>query len=427
MKPTACLLVALFLASCSTPDVKAPEPIPYSASTPGILLPSAMPNTETPTTSPAPTPRSGTGNRGFIDREVEIQARSLNQVDLPGALVLNNRDAHLLCLETMASAILPTGDWLVRYSPQAVSPHGAYFAYVDPRLKGALHLVTPTGSVQAVPDWEIGPFWSIIGWLGPQTVALTQDLTPPGTVFLYNVIDGRLSRLEPPFPEISDNGALHATDRDALAPFAIYDPRLERVLVERFNEYQGGAYELWDVQTATLLWTSPGSRGSRPVWSPDASLFAVDSVLSVAPDSLDETKTLRVLDRSGFELIRIDRFGGPVAWSHIGNSIAGQWAYPSECTEPCPSQVALHSVESGLTTLFKIASDASGPLDQYPVWSPDSTMLAFNTGVLDEEFYFGDPNVVEIVILDLVNEVAWRIASESWVLGWIAACPEAAR
>lgn len=395
-----------------------------SSPTPGIPLPSQVTITDTPAPPPVPTPRAGTGNRGFINRKVEIQTRSATQVRLPGALVLDNRDAHLLCLETMLSSTLPTGDWLVRYSPQAVSPYGAYFAYVDPRLKGSLYLVTPTGSVEAVPDWETGPFWSIIGWLGPQTIALTQDLTPPGTVFLYNVTDGSVSTLAPPFPEVTDNGDLVVTDRDALAPFAIYDLQLERVLVRRFKENQGdAAYELWDVQSHALLWTSPGFLGSRPVWSPDASLFAVDSVLSGPQDTIDETETLRILDRDGFELIRIDRFGGPVAWSHDGKAVAGKWAYSSECTEHCPSQVALHSPESGQTTLFRVTSAAAGPLDQYPVWSPDSTMLAFNTGVLDEDRYFGDPTIIEIIILDLVNEVAWTIPSRSWVLGWIAACP----
>ncbi len=427
MRASIVSITLLILLSASCTNVLVSETPPSHIPAPTAFLPlrtSTRPVTPTTKSPESLTPSEAPRSR---QRYVDMTDAPERPPTVNGALVLDQEGNGLLfCLDTLATAPLPpVGVNLPEYSAQLASLDGTRFSYLGPEMDpdGLLYVVEADGKVREASNWSTGGLWQLIGWLDGTSLALKRYTDLDGTIFRYDFVNAALTIIHPSFPTTSANGDLAITDIDAHTPFPLYDPGLSRVIVKRLRsgDRPTGAFELWDANSGEMLLQFNGFLRNRPVWAPDGSVFAASAEFDPDPEGLERTQTLLVFDREGIELSRVERFYGPLTWSHDGRWIAGGTPLHISCTDSCPIGVSLYSASDRETVIYEVQSAGAGSLDQFPVWSPDSSMLAVNSGLLRDDGHLPDP--VEVIILDLMNQIAWRIPIQARVLGWLAKCP----
>jgi hypothetical protein len=296
------------------------------------------------------------------------------------------------------------------YSSPKISPDWKWMAYevvsVDENLQAQnlqLRIVSADGQEMPVTGWK--PDWQLIGWKDNETLNFETMREDDYYVIVFNPRTGEATEtLLPPL----HNRFLGSFVYPSGLP-AYYDPTYTRVAYAT----EGSKFVLWNVPDEKLLWERIA--GEEIIfgvhWSPDSQQVAV-------PGLVERGKAeLFVVDRDGEEKQMTNLKSaypgmntdiGDFNWSPSGRYIA-LWlnVYPGEYWEQW--RLAILDLQTGILTDTCISDGRRHD----PLWSPNARQVAF------EGFETDNPDVFDLVVLDIGSNMAIRLPHELGLIGWM--------
>lgn len=318
---------------------------------------------------------------------IEAPRESIQIASAEGALLLSGPGPYsnfLYFPHSREQASLP-GAWVDLSDDQpsvAVSPSRSALAYVElTRAQTTrVHVVADGGSLLREYLLPEETKYAIVQWLDDVHLALANPRLPDGVLQVMDVRDGSLASIEPVFPLSTGDGPLAWSMRSA---YVRYNPTADRAILARFVDNQVEpplpmkfTFELWDIPTATLLWTTTGGGWSQaPQWSRRGEAFVAgfDSYYATYEHTSD-CAALHLVSASAEDRVLDDCVWLGYSWSPDGESIA-VWKESS----PRSPRLKIFNLMENTVEDYSIHFASDTFLASYlpPVWSPDSRYLAF--------------------------------------------------
>ncbi|MGC1374776.1 MAG: hypothetical protein WA821_01045 [Anaerolineales bacterium] len=312
----------------------------------------------------------------------------------------------------------------------AISPDRKQLAYTY-FLKGPLQIVDSSGAQiasQPLPQGWVG----VLRWIDMDTLLMEKfaeeiDYYRDASSIIYHFKTGEQQELPPNYPGI-DLSTRYQWGNYSYTR-TVYDPSFSRVI------YPG--LVLWDMQNnrqiVELHQGIEQTLGGAPQWSQDGSFF----IASVSPQAevlgtLYKNATDGLPYKGGYELMRVSRDGQAQRLTTLTTQYyAGEeafslspdekhiafWLVPDYGVDPvwkAPKSLAILDMESGEITDLGIPGGESSVA---PIWSPDGKYLVVSRlapdGTVDKSTF------PDVLLVDLENKQAVRIAENSVVRGWM--------
>jgi hypothetical protein len=312
-------------------------------------------------------------------------------------------------------AVSPSHQWLAYYAENTADETHSRLIVTDASGRAA------SAKVISKRDW-----WALDSWAGNDQLLLDKYQSVPGIslatplpVVAFNPFKGLQDELLGKYPDMVNLYPKIEWQEYGFSA-AGYDPTLSLVVYAR----QDGKIVLWDVKAARAITQlqSAASFGDGPVWLPDGSRFAIDSIpgspTSAAEDFWKEelfiVERVGTVSRATFLTEQFSRVNiSGYQWSPDGSHIA-MWIRLQPDTFPdLPKglsyieRLALLDPKTGAITLFCIPGGSSvAPI----VWSPDSTQLLIDR--LKDGVY-------DTVLVDIQNGWAAVLGENAVPEGWL--------
>ena len=318
----------------------------------------------------------------------------------------------LFCLETS-----PDGKWIVYEQDSQASPTGSW-----------LVVQSIDGQQKKVPENSEWVNFGDYVWLDNQRLIFNNFINPPDVqrllhdpaypMVVINPFTGEQSELSSDYPGLTV-GDGSAGEMGLGYSDVAYDPSLNLVIFPARDEEYNYYIVLWDWHSQTVLAkVESQSRGfgRYPVWSPDATQFAV-AVTNAIKDQRGIDEWYRV-SREG-QVEQLTHFGDYFSSSEIG--AAYNWSPDGRklafwidlSPSPCPGlRLAILDVTTKEVTNTCLPGTRKYALP--PLWSLDSRYLII-------EDYSNPP--IKTILVDTENGRAFDITShvgDSRPIGWLA-------
>ena len=437
----------LLMASCANiPESEVALPHETETSLPNALsisptatiAPSAtVAPTKRATGTPLPlSPTPSETNTPNIPPEANLIVTCLQVVDeypdsvvFGGTLVIGGYQdeptTYLWNLETGAKIALPDR----AYGDFAVSPDGTRLAFTelgDP--DDWIRIVTAEGQQQSLPRIEN---WSSINqWLDDENLIIDHTSETIHSSVILNINSGQAQIFTPNYPNIYLFDVPYRGWGGYAYTVSVFDPMLTRVVYpaivpgnpSRLN------YVIWDLQSNAMISnlevTPPSVIEHGPVWSPSGNEFIVayptrEDALNYIPD--DELYSInrdglvtKLTNLSAYFTVGVDI--RHYSWSPDGHKVAF-WMQPNPPagTHDDPQmELAILDLMTQQVTLYCINGDfRDGGWD--PIWAQNSQQLLVKS--LSAE------GTGQLVILDVAQGIAVRIANDTRPYGWMISDP----
>jgi Tol biopolymer transport system component len=263
-----------------------------------------------------------------------------------------------------------------------------------------------------------------LGWQNNNQVLIDISASSsPYPILVFNPFTGSSKELTPNFPNIyTTSQNFMAWWHSYAAAMTIYDSALQLVLYPQSPT----DLVLWDMNHKRELVKihTQNPYGSRPQWSPDNQIIAVD----VSTGSEYFSDEIVVINRKG-EVKILTNFRntiGPVDvqeynWSPDGRYLAF-WYNTNPEEKNSVYELATLAIDTGKTTNYcvfdYIRSDEISLLA--PIWSPDGNEIIVRGNTTKE---IGIVNMDEIFLLDLARKYLVKIEENVVPLGWMIDAP----
>mgnify|MGYP001125627955 FL=1 len=438
--------IMLLMGSCAN--------IPESEDTPPQETKTSIPNTISispastiaPSATAAPTKRStdtplplsptpSETNTPNIPPEANLIVTCLQVVDeypdgvvFGGTLVIGGiqyEPDYLWNLETGEKIDLPDRD----YGDYAVSPDGTRLAFTElGNPDDWIRIVTADGQQQSIPQIEN---WVYINqWLDDENLIIDQRSESIDSSVVLNIHSGQVQKFTPNYPEIYLRDVPYRGWGGYAYTASVFDPMLTRVVYPAIVPGNPSKlnYVIWDLQSSAMISNLELNAASVvehvPVWSPSGNEFIVayptredsryfipdDELYSINRDGL----VTKLTNLSAYFTVGVNirRY----SWSPDGDKVAF-WMQPNPPagTHDDPQmELAILDLITQQVTLYCIPGDfRDGGWD--PIWAQNSQQLLVKS--LSAE------GTGQLVILDVAQGIAVRIANDKRPYGWMISAP----
>lgn len=334
-------------------------------------------------------------------------------VQLSGKLALDGAQPYLLDVGTKSKEYLPIegANDKDTVSDLKVSPDGKKLVFILYRYNQQtgefqdehLELFQGDGVQQEVDSWR-SDFGTLIRWFGDDWLLFVPAGRDPGTIILFNPVDGVTKEVPGKFQGMYDLPPIPAWYQGT-NPLPLYDASLS--LAVFLQEDDAMNFILWDTKANNLLWkkriTDPGV---QPQWSPSG-----ERILFAIPDG--HIFDFYGVDRMGHES-RLTNLGtnyqfvymGPFSWSPDGQKIAF-WVDARNDKDTFNPSLAVFDITKG-----EIVNYCLGEGGRIPVWSPDGKQIA----VIIQQDKSSSP---VLVVFDLSTQSAVAMDEKVYPIGWV--------
>jgi WD40 repeat protein len=405
---------------------------PASAIAPSATVALTKRSTDTPL-PPSPTPSET--NTPNIPPEANLMITCLQVVDeypdsvvFGGTLVIGGYQdeptTYLWNLETGEKIDLPDRD----YGDYAVSPDGTRLAFTelgDP--DDWIRIVTADGQQQSIPQIEN---WAYINqWLDDENLIIDQTSETIHSSVVLNINSGQAQIFTPNYPEIYLRDVPYRGWGSYAYTASVFDPMLTRVVYPATiseNPLKLN-YVIWDLQSSAMISNLELNAASVvehvPVWSPSGNEFIVayptreesrnfipdDELYSINRDGL----VTKLTNLSAYFTVGVDI--RHYSWSPDGHKVAF-WMEPNPPagTHDPQMELAILDLITQQVTLYCIPGDfRDGGWD--PIWAQNSQQLLVKS--------LSAKGTGQLVILDVAQGIAVRIANDKRPYGWMISDP----
>lgn len=392
-------LVIVSLISCS-PSTSKP---PATTSTPTKETGNTIRSTPVPTFISTP----------IIPQHIKLQALEIldktpSDLSLYGTLLINgynNNPSYFFNLRDKSSERIPDSFYGTR-----VSPDGRLLAYFEhqenPNGKpGNLVVTKDFDSMQIIP-WKNSWFLKGIGTDGNLFIQNERVDSVPSFI-LMNPSTNESLEINPDFPDIE------TVYYSAEWWFPVYSPDGTKVIYPRVNE--SSRIVLWDIETQQVITTLASFNnpyGLEPVWSPDGDSFVMVLENMYLKNLNYPAQELFIISDSG-QVERLTYLSdflnktvhiGYYSWSPDNIHVAFQMEYEGT------SQLVVANIRNKDLTVYELPGYF---VHHEPVWSPDGMYILIDG-------YFKDATDYWTLLVDLDKNLAMKIATNSFPIGWVA-------
>jgi len=416
-------VILLFFSSCSTAETSTKNPIEITETmeNPTIALtitPSSVPTKVAPTLAPSPPENILNFQQFDITSEIPADLRpdgALVVLSEPLQLLRFKPDIHVETIigidpDAGCFSTSPDGKWL-SYCPQSSdSPTGQW-----------LIVESANGQVQKKVPMDIHLiYFGAYQWLDNQrlTFPLIQaEHQPAYPTVVIDPFTGEQVKLSSEYPGLQLSPSGTATNMDFNFSDVVYDPSLEHVIFPSW----GGEHNyivLWDRQSNSEVARIENRSqvfGHYPLWSPDATQFAVPVVNTIRGDHIIEE--WYSVSREG-QVEQLTHFGnyfsdsdiGPASnWSPDGRKLAF-WIEVSPSLCPGLNLAVLDLDTKQVTNTCILGNSDYAPP---PIWSLDSRYIVVVNARTESR---------QTILVDIEGDRAFditNITEGSLPIGWL--------
>jgi len=195
--------------------------------------------------------------------------------------------------------------------------------------------------------------------------------------------------------------------------FPVYSPDGTKVIYPRVNE--SSRIVLWDIETQQVITTLASFNnpyGLEPVWSPDGDSFVMVLENMYLKNLNYPAQELFIISDSG-QVERLTYLSdflnktvhiGYYSWSPDNIHVAFQMEYEGT------SQLVVANIRNKDLTVYELPGYF---VHHEPVWSPDGMYILIDG-------YFKDATDYWTLLVDLDKNLAMKIATNSFPIGWVA-------
>lgn len=367
--------------------------------------------TEIPTLSP---------ETGIIRHCLNIQANLPENRGYLGVIAFENHfpgSNHTVSFQDLSTGAFK--DIPGRGINLATSPSREMLAYED-LTANVLNIYTADGNLNKSIGW--GKYWGTIQrWVDNQQIAIElaePDPNDPGNdqypakVIIYNFFTNRtIITFKPEYPGFDRGYPRTPWGRTGSM---VFDPKLTRVVYPGFINNTSG-YIVYDIMKKQKITLIPNNTwfNHPPVWAPDGSKFIMmgDSEFLIVGYDGKFSQITRI--NPGFDQNRTTNVGINASyynWSPDGFHVA-LWLEVNKT-----NTLAILNTQTDLITDTCILAGfdpISTVTDPSPVWSPDGSSLVVAAN------YRPDENGNDVLLVDLKNKTAYKIANNNMPVGWL--------
>ncbi len=326
-----------------------------------------------------------------------------------------------------------------------VSPDNTYIAYravSKNNLNDAYYVVLDASGKVIANHYAEKDWYTLVGWQDSQHLLITLDRRPngyieiPAVIVRWNPFSGNDQELLPDFPGIENViDGVHKWGGYVFAP-AVYDPAMQFVVYPSVQKEGKTMISLWSLISKKAIIEIEdiyGYYGSQPKWSPDGRSVLInltnmgekqEELYQV--DIRGQLKQLTTLSRAFSEV----EFGD-FSWSPDGSQVAfwvrtvpDIWREDDDPKRPrTPLRLAVLNMNTGKVRSYCLPGEGRYTSPQgediimpgSPIWSPGGDYLAAFRVTADQG--------VNLVIIDLANNNAWRFPPQMALWGWLKSSP----
>jgi Tol biopolymer transport system component len=367
----------------------------------------------------------------------ELAAKGAMNLETGGSIVLGGDSfkspTYLLDMSSMKTTALfqRSGDHLWEIS---ISPDQHWLAYsivTYNTIYYELFVRSADGKTQKVISWE--PSWrQLAGWLDNENLILSvkRGSLEADSLLIFNPFTGQRKELLPDFMDEASSLSTQLNPNFSWAgfnhSFTVYNPSLNQVVYSKSGNGDDWGVALWDLNLHKQLALLPDDIGSEPKWSPDGKGFIINGTIKKGASEPNNYEELFYVDQFGkiTQLTHLNNNSsvtsiGTFDWSPDGKKIAFTYFQ-----DPSPKYPDIYpDANLGLHNRLAVLDWGTGKLTDTclpdypltdPVWSPDSRYIVVQS-IYDER----SPYRSHVYLIDIVNEIAYRIAENGWPSGWL--------
>ena len=309
----------------------------------------------------------------------------------------------------------------------AVSPNGKWLAFTElGDTDKWIRILTGDGqlsqSIVQESDW-----FQIIGWLDNERLLIDREAEPLHATVALNPFTGHQLELASNYPEnYSIDAPYRRWERYAFT-VSVYNSKLNKVVyIGLPDDPLHLSYQILDFKTNEMILEvdTADVANQPPILAPDGDKFIVSmpsrklTLTNYIPDSELYEISFDGLVRKLTHLAEYFEIGVEISqyrWSPNGRFIAF-WMEPNPPAglhDPY-MELAVLNMATQEVTLYCVKGDFRDG-GWAPIWAPNSQQVMVK--ILDET------GIGQIVIVDIIHEVAFRVAGDLNPYGWIVSPP----